>query len=150
MALVRRGHELVGKTLTARRYVAHAHVAVQLRTQAASPVDRALAGLGLERRIVMTVAQANIAPIVAARSDLVATISERTALAMASALGLEVLPLGFATEPEPMVMAWHPRHSSDPAHAWLRETMVRVIKGEAHAPPRRPLQARPRRSVSHP
>lgn len=127
VALVRAGHELLGRTLTARRYAVHDHVAVQLRPRAPSPVDDALAALGLARRIVLTVAHANVAPLVAARSALVATLSERMAEAMAPSLGLHVLPLGFAVEPETMVMAWHPRHSADAAHTWLRQQLLKLM-----------------------
>ena len=133
VALVRGGHPLAARPVTAKRYAAHPHVAVQTRSRTAAAVDRALATLGLARRVVVTVAHANVAPIVAARSELVATIGEHTARAMAPTFGLEVLTLPFVNEPEPMRMVWHPRHTGDAAHAWLREAMVRVIVGESAA-----------------
>jgi DNA-binding transcriptional LysR family regulator len=133
VALVRSGHRLAARPVTARRYVAHAHVAVQTRHRTAAAVDRALAALGLARRVVVTVAHANVAPIVAARSELVATIGEHTANAIAATFRLKVLPLPFVSEPEPLRMVWHPRHAGDPAHAWLREAMLKVIVGEPAA-----------------
>lgn len=128
VVVVRRGHALAGRTLTARRYVAHPHVTVQQRGRSASQIDLELEALGLVRQVVMTVAQANIAAIVAARAGLVATLNERMALAMAPVLGLEVLPLGFAKAPEPFVLAWHPRHAADPAHRWLRDALLGAIR----------------------
>jgi len=127
VAVVRKGHALAGRPLTARRYASAMHVGVLRRAGAPSPVDDALAALDLRRDLVLKVPQANVSAIIAARSDLVATLSERVAAAMAPGLGLQVLPLAFATAPEVMVMAWHPRQSADPAHGWLRANFLRVL-----------------------
>lgn len=127
VAVVRRGHALSARPLTARRYASALHVAVLRREGAASPVDDALAALGLARDIVLTVPQANVSAIIAARSDLVATLSERVAAAMAATLGLALLPLAFAPAPDTLLMAWHPRQSADPAHTWLRQRFLQLL-----------------------
>lgn len=127
VAVVRRGHALSARPLTARRYASALHVAVLRREGAASPVDDALAALDLARDIVLTVPQANVSAIIAARSDLVATLSERVAAAMAATLGLALLPLAFAPAPDALLMAWHPRQSADPAHTWLRQRFLQLL-----------------------
>ena len=127
VAVVRRGHALSARPLTARRYASALHVAVLRREGAASPVDDALAALGLARDIVLTVPQANVSAIIAARSDLVATLSERVAAAMSATLGLALLPLAFAPAPDTLLMAWHPRQSADPGHAWLRQRFLQLL-----------------------
>jgi hypothetical protein len=63
----------------------------------------------------------------------VATIGEHTARAIAPTFGLDVLPLPFVSEPEPLRMVWHPRHAGELAHAWLRAAMLKVIVGEPAA-----------------
>lgn len=130
VAVVRHGHPLALHNLTARRYVAHPQITVQQRGRSESPVDRALEALGLRRRVVMTVAQANIAALIASRSDLVATLADRMAQAMAPLLGLQILRLGFAPEPDPFVVAWHPRYAADSPHAWLRGRLLAILRGE--------------------
>ncbi len=45
----------------------------------------------------------------------------------ASAMGLLVLPMSFAVEAEPLVMAWHPRHDADPAHMLLRQQLLNLL-----------------------
>ncbi len=127
IAVVRAGHPFAARPATARRYVAQAHVDVQRRPGAPSAVDDALAALGLARRVVLTVAHASAAPVVAARGDFVATLSERLARAMAPGLGLVVVPLPFLPHRETVMMAWHPRHAADPAHAWLRRQVPAAI-----------------------
>lgn len=127
VALVRQGHPLASRPVTAKRYAGQLHVDVQRRSATPSPVDDALAGLGLARNVVLTVPQSNVAALVASRSELVATLSERTARAVAPAMGLQVLPLAFAVEPEALVLAWHPRHDADPAHALLRQLLLKQM-----------------------
>ncbi|WP_267226244.1 LysR family transcriptional regulator [Dyella silvae] len=129
IAVVRAGHPFADRPATARRYVTQAHVDVQRRPGAPSLVDDALAALGLSRRVVVTVANASAAPVIASRSDFVATLSERLARAMAPGLGLVVVPLPFLPRGETVVMAWHPRHAADPAHAWLRRQVPAAIAG---------------------
>lgn len=127
VVVVRHGHPLGTRAVTARRLAAQSHVDVQRRPGAPSPVDDALAAQGLARQIVLTVPQSNIAALVAARSDLVAVLGERMARAMAAAVGVKVLPLAFPVEPEPLVLAWHPRHDADPAHTLLRQLLLKQM-----------------------
>ncbi|MGE0798250.1 MAG: hypothetical protein AB7O55_08030 [Lautropia sp.] len=129
----RSGRVNPGRPLTARRYAAAVHVDVKRRAGAASPVDATLAALGLRRDVVLTLPQANVAAINAARSDLAATLGERIATAMAAALDLVSLPLGFVPTPDPLVMAWHPRHAADPAHRRLRERLLALLAQAAGA-----------------
>jgi len=36
-------------------------------------------------------------------------------------LGLRTSPLPFGVPPVPVILSWHHRNDSDPAHAWLRD-----------------------------
>jgi DNA-binding transcriptional LysR family regulator len=123
----RADHAWVRGPRTPKRYVAQAHVAVMQRPRERSAVDASLAALGLQRAVTLTVPSAYAALVVAARSTLVATVPERIARVMSSGLGLKVLELPFKVEPEPLLMAWHPRLGADPAHRWLRELLQRVF-----------------------
>lgn len=127
IALVRTGHALAARKVTAKRLCEHLHVDVQRRPGASSPLDDALASQHQARHVVLTVPQAQVAALVAARSDLVATLNERMARAVAPYMGLQVLPLAFAVEAEPLVMAWHPRRHADPAHTVLRQSLLKLL-----------------------
>ena len=128
LGVVRAGHPLTQGRRTAQRYAAATHVAVMQRGGEASAVDDALAQRGLARTIALTVPSSYAALVVAARSDFVATASERIARAMAPALGLVAFELPFELPPERQLMAWHPRHGADPAHRQLR-TLVQSVLG---------------------
>lgn len=129
---VRTGHPLLkpGKKknpMTAQRFAAARHVGVTPRSGEVSAVDTALEQLGLERHVALLVPSSFSALIAASRTDLVASVSERTARGMAASLGLQVFELPVSVPSETMRMAWHPRQGADPAHQWLRERMQRVL-----------------------
>ena len=128
---VRAGHPLrkglKKMPMTAERYAAARHVGVTPRQGESSPVDTALAQLGLQRQVALLVPSTFSALIAASRTELVASVPERTARGMAASLDLAVFELPVAVQSEPLRMAWHPRHRADPAHQWLRERIRQVL-----------------------
>ena len=82
----------------------------------------------------MTVAHANIAPLIAARSGLIATVSEPMGLAMAPTLDMLALPLAFAIDRDPLVMARYPQQHDDPAHRCLRTELLTIAKASGRMP----------------
>lgn len=144
----RKDHRLWQAPIDAQRFSEQRHVAVTRRNQVNGPVDLALAELGLARTIALTVPSSYGALMAAARSDLVACVSERVAQSLGEPLGLAVFELPFSLPSEQVVQAWHPRNDADPVHQWLRcsvrqafEKAVEVAVSQLPViPPGRPLR----------
>jgi hypothetical protein len=68
----------------------------------------------------MTVHSSYGALVVAARSDLVASVPEVMARTMQAVLRLEVFDLPLRVHKVPILLAWHPRYGVDAAHVVLR------------------------------
>ncbi|MGL6442861.1 LysR substrate-binding domain-containing protein, partial [Aeromonas hydrophila] len=133
VAVVRPGHPLSDGPLTASRYAEARHVLVSRRGQPHSPVDEALAKLGLTRTVATLVPGFATALALVRGSDLVATVPEHHCAAL---LGdLVVRPLPFTLPGIRVALLWHPRLDADPAHRWLR-TLIRDICAQN---PYRPL-----------
>ncbi|KKO58696.1 bacterial regulatory helix-turn-helix, lysR family protein [Serratia ureilytica] len=86
--------------------------------------DRALADLGLTRRVVLSVPHFLFVISVLTQSDLVAMLPER--LVRNQPL-LQQLEPPLAVPGFEMTMLWHERSHRDPAHRWLREHIVRSV-----------------------
>jgi DNA-binding transcriptional LysR family regulator len=127
VGVARRGHGVLASRLTPRQFAEAAHVAVGTARQRPSAVDAALARLGLRRVVKLWVPHVYAAIAAAARSQLVASVPERIARKAAPALGAEVFVLPLTLAPEPLLVAWHPQHERDAAHAWLRAELVRQL-----------------------
>ncbi|HSC84442.1 MAG TPA: LysR family transcriptional regulator [Pseudomonas sp.] len=127
IGVVRQGHALSKKAVTAARYNAGRHIQVSRPGHELAPLDQAIQALGLERDIATTVGGFSIALSLARASDLIATVPERHTGNLRA--GMHSFPLP-GTSPEITVsMLWHPRMDADPAHRWLR-TCVREVCAE--------------------
>ncbi|MFL5514583.1 MAG: LysR family transcriptional regulator, partial [Gemmatimonadales bacterium] len=118
--VVRQGHPLTRRSVTAKRYAAAEHVTVSRRGNLSNAVDDALARLGLTRRVVATVPTEAAALEFARGSDLLVCVPEATTRSAVADLGLVVLPLPLELPSAPIYLSWHQRYDTDHAHAWLR------------------------------
>ncbi|MGW1619671.1 LysR family transcriptional regulator [Streptomyces sp. NPDC002172] len=134
VAAVRSGHPLTEGPLTPARLAAADHVAVSRRGRFTGPLDTALAELDLHRRVSVVLPGHLAAMTLAACSDLVCLVPAAPPGAApspltrdAGALGLRLLDIPLPLPPLTIGMAWHPRHTADGAHRWLRDAVRRTL-----------------------
>jgi DNA-binding transcriptional LysR family regulator len=91
-------------------------------------VDEALATIGRQRRIVLTVNQFFTAGQVVVNSDLLTVLPRHfvPTTGMGDRLVLRDLPLDVP--PVHVEALWHRRVQHDSAHLWLREHLLQVAK----------------------
>lgn len=128
VAVMRAGHPLRKRRVTAVAYANAGHVGVSRQTVDQGWVEEALAALGLERAVMTTVSGFAAAIAVARRSDLVATVPDRHTAGLR--VGVHTVKLPFELPTLTVSMLWHPRMHADPVHAWLRER-VRQTAGDS-------------------
>ena len=128
VGVVRQGHALASSVVTPERYAACGHVVASRRGRAHGPVDEALAALGLARRVAVTVPSFPAAMAVAASSELVGLVTHSFVLAGGGGWPVRDFALPVATAPITVSQMWHPRVDADPAHRWLRETVLSVCR----------------------
>ncbi len=134
VGVARIGHPLLsGTDITPERYAACDHVVASRKGEFTGPVDDALGELGLHRTTSVVVPGFPDAMRFARHSDLVALVP-RSCLGnslendQAATAGLQSFELPVRT-PEIVISAmWHPRMDADPAHRWLRDTVVSVCR----------------------
>jgi DNA-binding transcriptional LysR family regulator len=126
VCIVRKGHALEGKALSLERFVKEKHILIAPRGMPGGPVDTALAERGVSRTIGVAVPHFLAAAHLVAESDLMLTVARRVADVFMRLLPLRVLAPPLALPKTQLVMVWHARHDDDPAHAWLRDRLVRL------------------------
>jgi DNA-binding transcriptional LysR family regulator len=84
-------------------------------------VDTALAALGRERRVALSIQNYALAPTIIGASDLVCTLPSRFLARFESTLDLFEPPLDLGVAE--LAAYWHPRVQDDPTHRWLREQL---------------------------
>jgi DNA-binding transcriptional LysR family regulator len=126
MGVVRKRHPLSRGKLTPSRFAGGKHILVSRRGIERSPVDDALARVGLQREIAAVVAGFSSALALARATDLIATVPERHTERLRA--GMYTFPLPVPTPEVTISLLWHPRLDADPAHRWLR-VCVRDVCG---------------------
>jgi DNA-binding transcriptional LysR family regulator len=119
--------------MTAERYAACHHVVASREGDVRQPVDDALERLGLSRRIMVVVPGYPDAMRIARQSDLVALVprsclGNSLASDQAATPGLESFDLPLPMPEFKISAMWHPRMDADPAHRWLRDTVMSVCR----------------------
>lgn len=124
VALAREDHPIFAAPITPERFAGYHHVSVSRRGRPHGPIDAALEGLGLSRRVTLTTPNFHSAIFSIATSDLIVSLPETVLWGM-DELGLRMRPFAIPLDFEPVnvVQAWHPRFDKDPAHRWLRQTV---------------------------
>lgn len=89
--------------------------------------DAALARVGRERRVVMTMPIFSGVYRAVAGSDLIALLPSALADRVAPSAGLEVYRPPMPVPTVQLSMVWHRRHSASPAHVWLREQIAALL-----------------------
>jgi DNA-binding transcriptional LysR family regulator len=128
VAIIRAGHPLADGELTAARLAAAEHVTVSRRGRLHGVIDDALAERGLTRRVVAALPTTAAALDLAARTDVVTTVAEQVCRPVWTRLGLVARPLPFPVPPVPVIVSWHHRNDSDPAHRWLRVQVSQALR----------------------
>ena len=94
-------------------------------------VDEALAGLGRERRVTVSVQSYALATLVLMNSDCICTLPRRFLQRFTSSLDLFEPPLELTRFQ--LSAFWHQRVSGDPAHGWLREQVFLTAKAQGRS-----------------
>jgi DNA-binding transcriptional LysR family regulator len=118
IGVVRMGHPLSQSEVTPSDYAAGRHIYVSRQGVDKGPIDEALKGLGLERKVVTIVGGFSTALALARASDLIASVPERHTGNLRA--GMHSFPLPVTAPEITISLLWHPRLDADPAHRWLR------------------------------
>ncbi len=134
VTIARKGHPRVRQRLNLKRFTAEGHVLVSPDSgHGPGMVDRRLAEDGLERRVVLRVANFFAAPLVVAESDLLATIPEQIVARHAAGLGLRIFTPPLKLDGLTVAMGWHERFRRDPVHAWFRQQITQAAARDPDA-----------------
>jgi DNA-binding transcriptional LysR family regulator len=125
VCMVCAGNQLVGESLTFEQYMAMGHIAVQLSNERSNSFEQwFVPRYGQQRRIESSVDNFSTLPLLVVGTQRIATLHRRMAEHFARLLPLRLLQTPFEMPPLQEMICW-PRHlDNDPAHHWLRESLL--------------------------
>jgi DNA-binding transcriptional LysR family regulator len=104
------------------------HVLFSPEGKPSGMADHALARVGRERRVKMTLPVFSGVYRAVAGSDLIALLPTALAHRVAASVGLDVFQPPIAMDPAHLVLIWHRRYSASPAHVWLRGQIADLLQ----------------------
>ncbi|MFD3328797.1 LysR family transcriptional regulator [Streptomyces sp. NPDC058701] len=99
-----------------------------------APAVRQLGMLGIEPRVEVSVDSFQLLPLLVAGTRRIALVQARLAELLASFTAVRVMEPPYEAVPLRQALWWHPVHTHDAAHIWLRETAARVGRRMGDAP----------------
>jgi len=126
VCVMRRGHPLAESPLTLDAYCEAHHLLVSFSGRPHGLADQALATLGRQRRVVLTVNQFFTAGQVVTQSDLLTVLPLSFIVATGTQDLIVTRPLPFDLAPVGIQMLWPVRQDAAPAHRWLRDQVQRI------------------------
>lgn len=126
VCVMRKDHPLTYVDLSLDDYCDAQHVLVSFSGRADDQVNDALANIGRERRIALTVNEYFTVGQVVARSDLICVMPRHLIEPMGMNGALVSRELPFALPPVYVDMLWHERDTRTPAHRWLRDSLSAI------------------------
>jgi DNA-binding transcriptional LysR family regulator len=128
VCVMRKDHPLAKGTLTLKRFCEARHMLVSFSGRPYGFIDEALASLGKQRRVVLTVNQFFTAGLVVSSSDLLTVLPRHFIQVTGRADQLAQRPLPFDVPPVHVDALWHRRQGQRSDHAWLRLAMAAAAR----------------------
>lgn len=126
MVVARKDHPNVKHSLDLNSYLANTHILVSSRTVGQSIEDFELGRLGLQRQIGLRCQHAFSACRVVAESDMLVTLTDKTAKMYCQALDLQAFELPVQLHGIDVHLYWHTHVNIDPANTWLRQLIMQA------------------------
>lgn len=132
VGMVRVGHPLLDGPIEPEAYARYPHVVTRITGRGDYPIDRRLAALGVQRRVVGRTPYFLAAPALVAESDLIVTVPRSAARTFAARWPVALFdpPIG-APMTYTVSIAWPDYLETDAGHRWLRRLVLTL--GDAFA-----------------
>lgn len=123
---MRSGHPLAKARLTPKRFSEADHLLVEYSGSGHIQLERALVAAGARNRIRVRLPQYLSAPHFLIGSDLLWSVPEVLAKALAPHYALTIVPHPLDLPEIEVSLYWHDRYHRDPANKWLRDLVVQL------------------------
>lgn len=129
VTVVGNGHSRIIKDkITLKQFINEKHILISPTGSGTSLVDNELAKFGLKRNIALTSRLFNTPIEIVENSEMITTMPEHLAKHSARQERVKFLPPPINIQPFEVNMLWGPLKHNDPAHQWLRQTILSIAK----------------------
>lgn len=128
VGITRTSNPLLAGPVDVTAFASADHVVVSRRGRLRDRVDDALDAAGHLRRVIAAVASTAAAIEIVRDTDAVVVLPRSISSRITAAADLTEFALPLDLPRVPIVLTWHRRLTTDPAHAWLRARVTEVVR----------------------
>lgn len=129
VCIARQGHPLLAGAITEDQFMSLPHVIQSERMKSARrAIEQAVLARHRHLQVQFKVQDALALCNVVTHSDLIGTLPERFARALATKFALQVMPIPMAIAEIRQAMYWHERTHNEPSHQWFRQVISDLAK----------------------
>jgi DNA-binding transcriptional LysR family regulator len=129
VCVARQGHPVIAGVITEEQFMGIPHVIQSERMKSARrAIEQAVLLRHRHLQVQFKVLDALALCNVVAHSDLIGTLPERFARALATKFPLQVMPIPMAIAEIRQAMYWHERTHNEPSHQWFRQLISDLSK----------------------
>lgn len=126
-------NEHVGDAIDMDQYLELSHLIYSIGAdQQLNLADQHVAHLGIQRHIEASVESFLLVPFLLEGTPLISLVLERIAAKLRPAANIRTLEAPLELPDINETMYWHPRHSDDPGHRWLRQRLHAAARELPH------------------
>jgi DNA-binding transcriptional LysR family regulator len=112
------------QSLTMQRYLSHRHGMFSFDEHRHGIVDKALAGLGAERQVTLSVPTFSQIPPLLEKTQLIFSLPKSFAAYLARFFPVKLIALPFEVPPLDIYAYWHQRQHQNPLQQWVRKELL--------------------------
>ena len=119
---------IIKNKITLKQFINERHILISPTGSGKSLIDIELTKLGLKRNIALTSRLFNTPVEIVENSEMITTMPERLAKHSAKQEKVKFVPPPISMQPFEVDMLWGPLKHKDPAHQWLRQTILTIAR----------------------
>jgi DNA-binding transcriptional LysR family regulator len=125
--VVAKNHPRIGESITDEQYLAEQHVVASAQMRGSLFTSADLPQFGQRKVLHRVAGEVEMLPIIA-RTCAIGIMTLSTVRQFANSFNVKILDVPFSHVDTDLNMIWHPSRTSDSAHQWLREQVIKAGK----------------------
>jgi DNA-binding transcriptional LysR family regulator len=128
VCLVRRGHPLIGDTISVEQFQEADHAGVHPGNRIGDIISEKLGEQEIERKIALAMSHSVYLPYIVSKTNLIATLPRPTAVQAAKMYPLVIVETPFPSPRMQLKQVWHRRFDGSPRLKWFRRIVAQLAR----------------------
>ncbi|MEO7241453.1 MAG: LysR family transcriptional regulator [Variovorax sp.] len=127
VCMLRADHPHIHESISMAQYLDALHIVVEPPGRGPGPVEQALAGSKVRRKVALSLPHFFAAPLILRKTNYLLTAPNFARFALSDLHNIRAVSLPFRVKRLSIKVLWHERMHRDPGHRWLRTAIAELL-----------------------